>query len=290
MENGTWSSHMEGLDNVTDPITILTDADLQNELSRYATTQFTFDNLPHMLVENKSDTLNHMNMHPSIHSNHHPPNLVINTMNNNGNYYKTNPPYSLMLSPMSHHQPQPQQIFPIQGPEAQYVTQSHDSSLNATTDECTKKQPAAGRRTVTPSTTRGRPRQRQRADQSPMTTTHQTISNSYNMIHEAIDDTVNNNNNDDDDTNYLISVSRDPDTLEATTEQVPAIRLSKRQRNTAASARFRIKKKQREQCLQRTACEMTNKANFMENRVHELEREVKWLKELLVTKNGCSYC
>jgi hypothetical protein len=70
-------------------------------------------------------------------------------------------------------------------------------------------------------------------------------------------------------------------------EEVTAdmIRLDKRRRNTAASARFRIKKKMREQTLQRTACEMTEKARFFENKVHELEREIKWLKDLLVAKN-----
>ncbi|ORZ12354.1 hypothetical protein BCR42DRAFT_440127 [Absidia repens] len=336
MEDGTWSSHMEGLDNVTEPITILTDAELQNQLSRYATTQFTFDDLPHIPVENKPDTFNHMNIHPSVHPNYPLPNLVIDTMNNNdpcsstisspydpqqhyftpisslptsptlndlGNYYKTSPPYSsLMLSPMSH-QPQPQQIFPIQGPETHYVPQFQDASL-ITTNKCTKKQPAARCRGITPSTTRGRPQQRQRTARVPMTTptttTHEAEPNANSsMIHEMANDTIHsndNNNNDDDDgndddINYLIAPSRDdPNTLGATTEPMPAVRLSKRQRNTAASARFRIKKKLREQCLQRTACEMTNKAIFMENRVHELEREVKWLKELLVTKNGCSYC
>lgn len=59
----------------------------------------------------------------------------------------------------------------------------------------------------------------------------------------------------------------------------------KRRRNTAASARFRIKKKMREQALQSTACEMTDKAKMMEQRVHDLEREIKWLKALVVEKN-----
>ncbi|GAA5795977.1 hypothetical protein HPULCUR_001342 [Helicostylum pulchrum] len=59
----------------------------------------------------------------------------------------------------------------------------------------------------------------------------------------------------------------------------------KRRRNTAASARFRIKKKMREQALQNTACEMTDKAKLMERRVHELESEIKWLKALVVEKN-----
>ncbi|KAI8336558.1 hypothetical protein BC941DRAFT_452941 [Chlamydoabsidia padenii] len=72
--------------------------------------------------------------------------------------------------------------------------------------------------------------------------------------------------------------------LEVTADMV---RLDKRRRNTAASARFRIKKKIREQTLQQTACEMTEKARFFENKVHELEREIKWLKDLLMAKNGC---
>ncbi|KAG0736244.1 hypothetical protein G6F62_010871 [Rhizopus arrhizus] len=59
----------------------------------------------------------------------------------------------------------------------------------------------------------------------------------------------------------------------------------KRKRNTAASARFRIKKKMREKALQTTASEMTEKATRMEQRVHELETEIKWLKALIVEKD-----
>ncbi|RIA90553.1 hypothetical protein C1645_769600 [Glomus cerebriforme] len=59
----------------------------------------------------------------------------------------------------------------------------------------------------------------------------------------------------------------------------------KRRRNTAASARFRIKKKMREQALEKTAREMTTKAEMLENRVKELEREIKWLKNLLIEKD-----
>ena len=40
----------------------------------------------------------------------------------------------------------------------------------------------------------------------------------------------------------------------------------------------------REQALQQTADEMTEKAKAFESRVHELEREVKWLKALIVEK------
>jgi signal recognition particle GTPase len=59
----------------------------------------------------------------------------------------------------------------------------------------------------------------------------------------------------------------------------------KRRRNTAASARFRIKKKQREQALEKSAKEMTDKVTSLENKVAQLETENKWLKNLLVEKN-----
>ncbi|TQS33274.1 hypothetical protein Golomagni_06388, partial [Golovinomyces magnicellulatus] len=59
----------------------------------------------------------------------------------------------------------------------------------------------------------------------------------------------------------------------------------KRRRNTAASARFRIKKKQREQALEKSAKEMTDKVNGLEAKVSQLETENKWLKNLLVEKN-----
>ncbi|KAK9704202.1 hypothetical protein K7432_010325 [Basidiobolus ranarum] len=59
----------------------------------------------------------------------------------------------------------------------------------------------------------------------------------------------------------------------------------KRRRNTAASARFRIKKKLREQTLEKTAKEMTTRAELMEGKVKELEMEIKWLRGLLLEKN-----
>ncbi|KFH44803.1 Regulatory protein cys-like protein [Hapsidospora chrysogenum ATCC 11550] len=59
----------------------------------------------------------------------------------------------------------------------------------------------------------------------------------------------------------------------------------KRRRNTAASARFRIKKKQREQALEKTAKEMGEKVSTLESRVTQLETENRWLKSLLTEKN-----
>lgn len=59
----------------------------------------------------------------------------------------------------------------------------------------------------------------------------------------------------------------------------------KRRRNTAASARFRVKKKQREQALEKSAREMSDKVAVLEARVGQLEMENKWLKGLITEKN-----
>lgn len=62
----------------------------------------------------------------------------------------------------------------------------------------------------------------------------------------------------------------------------------KRRRNTAASARFRHKKRLREQILEKTAKEMTAKSEMLEVRVRELEMEIKWLRGLIVEKDSRS--
>jgi hypothetical protein len=62
----------------------------------------------------------------------------------------------------------------------------------------------------------------------------------------------------------------------------------KRRRNTAASARFRVKKKAREQALEKSAKEMTDKVTALENRITLLETENRWLKNLVMEKNGSS--
>lgn len=58
----------------------------------------------------------------------------------------------------------------------------------------------------------------------------------------------------------------------------------KRRRNTAASARFRVKKKQREQELEKKTKEMQDKVNSLETKVMQLEMENKWLKGLITAK------
>ncbi|KAI9208532.1 uncharacterized protein BJ171DRAFT_209271 [Polychytrium aggregatum] len=64
--------------------------------------------------------------------------------------------------------------------------------------------------------------------------------------------------------------------------------LNKRQRNTAASARFRAKKKQREQQLMQTAKDMTARSELLERRLREYEMEIKWLRQLVTERHGRS--
>jgi len=59
----------------------------------------------------------------------------------------------------------------------------------------------------------------------------------------------------------------------------------KRRRNTAASARFRVKKKQREQALEKQTKEFQDKVSLLEGKVQQLEMENKWLKGLITDKN-----
>lgn len=60
----------------------------------------------------------------------------------------------------------------------------------------------------------------------------------------------------------------------------------KRRRNTAASARFRVKKKQREQALEQKTAELEKAKQTLEQRVGQLETENEWLRGLVVEKNG----
>ena len=60
----------------------------------------------------------------------------------------------------------------------------------------------------------------------------------------------------------------------------------KRRRNTAASARFRVKKKMREQALERSLKETNDKNDVLGARVSQLELENHWLRGLIMEKNG----
>ena len=62
----------------------------------------------------------------------------------------------------------------------------------------------------------------------------------------------------------------------------------KRRRNTAASARFRLKKKEREAALETKAKELESRVNELERECEALRRENGWLKGLVVgvTQSG----
>ncbi|KAE9394982.1 hypothetical protein BT96DRAFT_772183, partial [Gymnopus androsaceus JB14] len=56
----------------------------------------------------------------------------------------------------------------------------------------------------------------------------------------------------------------------------------KRRRNTAASARFRQKKKEREAALEAKAKELQDQVTGLEKECETLRRENNWLKGLVV--------
>ncbi|ODQ81120.1 hypothetical protein BABINDRAFT_160523 [Babjeviella inositovora NRRL Y-12698] len=58
----------------------------------------------------------------------------------------------------------------------------------------------------------------------------------------------------------------------------------KKRRNTAASARFRIKKKMREQEMDKQAKELSEKVAFLQTKVKTLEMENQCLKSLVLQK------
>lgn len=59
----------------------------------------------------------------------------------------------------------------------------------------------------------------------------------------------------------------------------------KRKRNTAASARFRIKKKLKEKQMEQQASELRDRLSLLEKKLKTLEMENKCLKQLLIEKN-----
>lgn len=66
---------------------------------------------------------------------------------------------------------------------------------------------------------------------------------------------------------------------------VSAANEDKRKRNTAASARFRIKKKLKEQQMEQKAKELQDKVNSLEKKLLTVEMENKCLKSLILKKN-----
>ncbi|KAJ6604272.1 hypothetical protein DFH09DRAFT_1122169 [Mycena vulgaris] len=77
------------------------------------------------------------------------------------------------------------------------------------------------------------------------------------------------------------TLANSPDAEEDTDEYE-----DKRRRNTAASARFRIKKKQRTLDLERSVSDLKGRAEELEREASDLRRENGWLKEIVMLKGG----
>ncbi|KAF8740176.1 hypothetical protein AX14_008364 [Amanita brunnescens Koide BX004] len=74
-----------------------------------------------------------------------------------------------------------------------------------------------------------------------------------------------------------------------TTEQATVLAAEdKRRRNTAASARFRLKKKEREAALEGKAKELEGKVTELERECEALRRENGWLKGLVIGVTGAA--
>jgi hypothetical protein len=64
-----------------------------------------------------------------------------------------------------------------------------------------------------------------------------------------------------------------------------AIEEDKRRRNTAASARFRLKKKEREADLEKKTKDMSSRCDELHKRIGALETENRWLRELITERS-----
>ena len=81
--------------------------------------------------------------------------------------------------------------------------------------------------------------------------------------------------------------SPEPEALEEKSSGTPMTAAEdKRRRNTAASARFRLKKKEREAALERKAKELEVRVGELEKECEALRRENGWLKGLVVGVTG----
>jgi len=65
-----------------------------------------------------------------------------------------------------------------------------------------------------------------------------------------------------------------------------AVAEEKRRRNTAASARFRVKKKLKSLNLERTVSDLSGRVDELEQEAADLRRENGWLKEIVTLKSG----
>lgn len=81
-----------------------------------------------------------------------------------------------------------------------------------------------------------------------------------------------------------VASSASPDASD-NADEASAIAEDKRRRNTTASARFRIKKKQKTLNLERSVTDLTGRTEELEREASELRRENSWLKEIVLLKS-----
>lgn len=62
----------------------------------------------------------------------------------------------------------------------------------------------------------------------------------------------------------------------------------KRKRNTAASARFRAKKKAKENAVAQHAKDLQDKVKEMEDRIRQQDQEIRWLRQLVMERDQAS--
>lgn len=309
---------VDSLNQVMDSVSVLSDVELQKELSLFANAQFTYDIAPGVAASDDAISPSNTNAHPhkakkpDMHSllnvklaslaenNYHtsmspdaiarfyddspdctPPNGYHspNPSPPNG-FHSPNPtpPNGIHLTASSHAGFQgivnPPITFYGEDAIMGYDDDQFMKTMRLLTNNYDEPQPEAPKPTAAAPTTTTSVATKKRNSISTA-----TVKKSSPLVSHELS-TVDSEDEDEDADEFANgAASRRP-----SQHQAPLTKEDKRRRNTAASARFRVKKKMREQALQQTANEMTEKAKAFENRVHELEREVKWLKALIVEK------
>ncbi|KAI9246622.1 hypothetical protein EDC94DRAFT_571030 [Helicostylum pulchrum] len=240
-------SSLDSLNQVMDSVSVLSDAELQKELSIFANAQFTYDIAPGAAIDFDKNELATTSQKKPFRRDSKQPNMhsllnvkLASLVDNN--YHTTMTPDAI----------------------ESYYDQSPDCS------------PPNGYHSPNPSPPNGF----HSPNPTPPNGYHANSPTVFNGIQGIVNPPITFYGED-------TIMDEDDESHEGDDEKKhfpPLTKEDKRRRNTAASARFRVKKKMREQALQQTADEMTEKAKAFENRVHELEREVKWLKALIVEK------
>lgn len=77
-------------------------------------------------------------------------------------------------------------------------------------------------------------------------------------------------------------------TIESTGPEPVGQKEDRRRRNTAASARFRVKKKERERNMEKNYKDVMTRNEKLEARLAHLETENVWLRNLITEKSGLS--